>query len=178
VRAPIWESLFARTGRESIMAVDPLEDIEGAGVEVEYFAAENPHDRKYICLLETEGRGRVLRRETRYLRSDQGLVSLPTWEGDVVCSPQFIRSQISILARRGLWDERDFISTEESLDGESYVMRAKDARSNKENSIVLFCPEDSQNKAVVRLARHAKRLLSMRRQAFVFRSWLAAMLRN
>jgi len=167
-----WHATFARTGQDSIVKEDPLDKITGVGIEVEYFACEASHNRRFICLMERGDTGIILRREVNLERVGDDLISAPVWEGELRCNPSFVRSVVSRLAKMGLWELHDCRATQDLLDGEWYAVRAKGVRLAKENAFVLYCPEQASDPRCRRIAKQLSVLLATGRRAFAVKAWL------
>ena len=51
----------------------------------------------------------------------------PGWQGEIDCHPQVLRRHFGRLTRLGLWELNDFSPAAELLDGEYFIVQARDS---------------------------------------------------
>lgn len=174
IPCPCWREIVRRSGRESIVCSDPLDQGDSYGVSIEYIASPG-FDARYVCLCELAGRAFVVRREIQVTRVNDRLCSIPQWEGTVPCSSQLIRREMWLLERMGLWELGDF-RAQDVIDGYTIVLRARDPCRNRLQVVCLYCPEVSENRQVRKVANRLCRITVASEQTFRFRSWLCSVL--
>jgi hypothetical protein len=93
------------------------------------------------------------------------------WIGRIDCHPRMIRAYLHYLARLGLWELNDFATAEELLDGEFFILRAKQKTEDLifplEIDACLFCPEQALSPNIRRIGRHLRKLLMLTKESIV-----------
>jgi hypothetical protein len=169
-----WQAVFQEIGCEPLIASDPLDGPINIGVEVEYFSCEARYNRLCLCLIEAANTAMVLRREVTYGVIKGEVKASASWEGELKCSPSFVRRQLSRLSRIGLWDLRDCHGACEYLDGEYYVVRGKDTIRGRENVLIMRFPEDTHDPRYRKVAECLDRLLWKGCARYRIESWISS----
>lgn len=99
----------------------------------------------------------------------------PSWQGVLSCHGSFAKGYIDYLAHLGLWELNDFCPAVELLDGEYFIIRAKDKRNSVfplEADACLFCPFSAASRNVRKIAKAFKKLIVMRKETIQLHSLL------
>jgi len=143
---------------------DPLTQKDAEGLSFEWIPGTEPN-RLYLCLLEIGDEALVLRRETRFVRSERGVFMKPLWEGRLCCSSKYLRRTIQEFVDLGIWDIRDRNPEPGIMDGEWYVFRMK-SKDGRQHTAFLYCPEDSKDRRLRRMIKKVKRLFQFEPDSF------------
>jgi hypothetical protein len=135
-----------------------------AGISIEHSAVPS-QDASVVCLYEQDGIGYLQRKRT----------SSSIWEIDVCCSVRLTERYLILLRKFGFWEMTNFTPDDEILDGEWYLLRAKETANNRTKSVTLFCPGSARDRRIYRLRSLMNVLLSGTPLLLKVRSWLNLM---
>jgi len=171
----LWTDIVRRTRHESVVQSDPLDSQESFGVSVEWIDTVG-FDRRYVALVHRAEDALVIRREIRVRGVQDQARSVPDWEGEMPVSLQLFRWEMRQLEKLDLWGLKDFPLRPGILDGEWYVVRARDPHRGLYRDACLYCPDMSESRSLRKLGSRLDRIVGMGQRRFRFRSRLFALL--
>lgn len=142
--------------RNSMVSDNPLLTEHVFGVAFEQIEGSSPY-RTFICLWKSGADYHVQREEVRFRRTKAGVESSVLWSGCLSVSKSVYDLQMEVFRKAHIFDLVSSTSTLNSLDGEWYVVRAKD--EHRSVLAYLYSPESSGNRELLALSKKIDALM-------------------